>query len=116
MSDPYFRDIIDYAPERIVSTVFARDCRVLLFGETGIGKSTLARLLTMELEKCGRPSFCLSADPGSPAFGIPGAVCLGKWEPEGWQLICFEALCTLDAGRFRLPLVSAVRRLAERLH
>ena len=25
-----------------------------------------------------------------------------------------EALCTLDAGRFRLPLVSAVRRLAQR--
>jgi len=42
---------------------------------------------------------------------LPGAVCLGHWDGENWQMIGYEALCTLDAGRFRLPLSAAVRRL-----
>jgi ribonuclease Z len=103
-----------YAPELISERLFAADQRVLLFGATGIGKSTLAAHLARILARDGRTCFCIGADPGSPAFGIPGAVCSGRWQDDNWQLIAFEPLCTLDAGRFRLPLVAAVRRLAAR--
>ena len=88
------------------------DRRVMLLGQPGVGKSTLARGLAVQLHAAGRSISYLSADPGSPPFGIPGAVCLGDWTPAGWSLRGLEALCTLDAGRFRLPLVSAVRALA----
>jgi ribonuclease Z len=85
--------------------------RVLLFGEPGVGKSTLAADLARMLWENKRPSCCVSADPGSPAFGVPGTACLGEWDGREWRVVALEALCTLDAGRFRLPLVSAVRRL-----
>lgn len=107
------RDPLKHSADTIISTIFTVDRRVLLFGETGIGKSTLARELAQRLEESGRTCFCLSADPGSPSFGIPGAICLGSWQEDSWQLLHFEALCSLDAGRFRLPLVSAVKRLAD---
>lgn len=101
-------------PETIIETVLSSDRRVLLFGAPGCGKSTLATELARALRKAGRRCLCLGADPGSPAFGIPGAVCRGEWLGEGWAVSDFEAVCSLDAGRFRLPLVSALRRLAER--
>lgn len=106
---------LDYLPKLIVDRVFATDRRVMLFGESGVGKSTLAAELARTLDKAGRACTCIGADPGSPSFGAPGAVCLAKWQNNDWQLIVLEALCTLDAGRFRLPLVSAVRRLTERI-
>ncbi len=109
------RAAIDYSPELIADRVSAADQRILLVGESGIGKSTLAADLAGVFAKAGRSCLCIGADPGSPSFGIPGAVCLGRWHNDGWQLLAFEALCTLDAGRFRLPLVSAVRRLAKSL-
>ena len=59
--------------------------------------------------------LCIGADPGSPAFGVPGAICLAEWHGEDWRLISAEALCSLNAARFRLPLVSSVRRLAARV-
>ena len=103
------------SPKLITEYFLATDRRVLLFGEGGIGKSTLAAGLAQTLAQTGRSCICIGADPGSPAFGIPGAVCLGKWQKAAWQLVGLEALCTLDGGRFRLPLVSAVRGLAEGL-
>jgi len=48
-------------------------------------------------------------------FGAPGAVCLGIWVGRGWSLRSVEALCSLDAARFRLPLVNSVRLLADRI-
>jgi ribonuclease BN (tRNA processing enzyme) len=85
--------------------------RILLLGEMGAGKSTLAvkllRLLT------GRTGHCrlLELDPGTPPFGIPGTVSLASWGGEGLSQQDYQALCTLDAGRFRLPLILATRRL-----
>jgi ribonuclease Z len=95
----------------IIAHSFSSDRRALLFGQPGIGKSTLARELAAALEAAGRRCCCLGADPGSPRFGVPGAVCLASWEGGDWRMLGYEALCTLDAGRFRLPLVAAVQRL-----
>jgi ribonuclease Z len=103
---------LPYSPDEIV-TVLGRYRRVLLFGPPGAGKSTLAAALGRGLAAAGRACWCIGADPGSPAFGLPGAVCLAVWREDGWQVSACEALCTLDAGRFRLPLAAAVRRLAR---
>lgn len=97
----------------IVSTVLPHDRRVLLYGAPGVGKSTLASRLASELAQRGRGCWCLGADPGSPLMGVPGAVSLGRWLEGMWQVNSAAALCTLDAGRFRLPLVAAAQQLAQ---
>ncbi len=87
--------------------------RALLFGPPGVGKSTLAATLGTKLAAGGEVCWCLGADPGSPAFGPPGAVTLARREGTDWRPWRCEALCTLDAARFRLPLLTAVARLAR---
>ncbi|MCK5481631.1 MAG: MBL fold metallo-hydrolase, partial [Gammaproteobacteria bacterium] len=101
------------APEAIIDAVLGNERRVLLVGQPGVGKSTLVQSLAVALNRAGRSCWCIGADPGSPLFGVPGAVTQARWKPTGWALTGLEALCTLDAGRFRLPLVAAVRRLAQ---
>jgi len=96
----------------IVDAVMKRERRVLLFGAMGTGKSTLAAQIARTLSLTGRTCWCISADPGSPAFGPPGCVSVARWQQDSWFVIDYAALCTLDAGRFRLPLVNAVRSLA----
>jgi ribonuclease Z len=103
------------AADVLLDTVLGGDRRVLLVGQPGVGKSTLVAALATALLRAGRVCHCLGADPGSPLFGVPGAVCLGRLENAGWVLDEMQALCTLDAGRFRLPLVAALQRLAQQV-
>lgn len=88
-----------------------RDCRrVLLWGESGTGKSTLAAALAAELTRkaAGAAVACISCDPGLPAFGPPGALTLAGWEGGSWACERISPICSLDAARFRLPLVQAL--------
>jgi len=102
-------------PTEIIASVLQQDRRVLLFGAPGVGKSTLVTQLAEHLAQANRNCSCISADPGSPLMGVPGAVTLGQWKQGGWQVQGYAGLCTLDAGRFRLPLMSAVRCLLPRV-
>jgi ribonuclease BN (tRNA processing enzyme) len=104
---------LSLSPEQIAARIFPGS-RVLVFGEPGTGKSTLTSHLAEVLAARGHACACIAADPGSPAFGVPGAVNLARWRHGGWRYEQSEALCTLNAGRFRLPLVAAVRRIARR--
>ena len=101
--------------EEIVDALMMRDRRVLLFGAMGAGKSTLASQLADTVTAAGRSCYCINADPGTPAFGVPGAASTATRHGGRWNVIDYAALCTLDAGRFRLPLASAVRQLAHRV-
>lgn len=100
--------------DALAERLLAADGGALLLGAPGTGKSTLARRLGESLVHRGHAALCIGADPGSPGFGVPGAVCLGEWRDKAWVLRDLEALCSLDAGRFRLPLTHAVGRLLPR--
>ncbi|MGJ0489886.1 Clp1/GlmU family protein [Methylobacter sp.] len=108
---PHPLPLLPYEPSNLAGRLLADAQRILLCGETGIGKSTLTAELARIILSRGRACLGITADPGSPDFGLPGTVSLGQWREPGWQVLAFEALCTLDAGRFRLPLVTAVMRL-----
>ena len=105
--------VLSCVADEIIKAALQNDQRLLLFGPPGIGKSTLTTEIAQQLEANQRDCHCISADPGSPGFGIPGVVALGRWQSNAWQVMKIEALCTLDAGRFRLPVIVAVKRLAE---
>jgi ribonuclease BN (tRNA processing enzyme)/GTPase SAR1 family protein len=102
-------------PQALTKLLLTNTRRLLLLGPPGIGKTTLAATLAQRLEQAGREVRCLAADPGAPAFGLPGAVNLGCWQQGEWIPEGFEALCSLDAARFRLPLIDALGRLAARV-
>lgn len=106
-------------PEQLIDRWLAGERRVLLFGPSGSGKTTLAQTLARELARRDpegyRPVWYLGADPGSPLIGVPGCVSLVRWREGAWGLEELAALCTLDAARFRLPLVAAVAGFASRV-
>ena len=105
--------ILSNSATAVLDHILPSHQRLLLFGPPGSGKTTLAGKLAQELQNRHIPCHCLSADPGSPGFGLPGAVILGIWQDHSWQIQQAEALCSLDAGRFRLPLITAVRHLVR---
>ena len=98
---------VDLDPSSLAQRLSGRR-RVLFVGSPGSGKSTLAAQIAAVLAQQGAACTCIGGDPGSPAFGVPGAVCLGGWTASGWECTDLEPLCTLDAGRFRLPLIQAL--------
>jgi ribonuclease BN (tRNA processing enzyme) len=85
--------------------------RVLIWGAMGVGKSTLALELARWFSRQHGGGRILSLDPGSPAFGLPGALNRGWWDGDTFRWAGCRALCSLDAARFRLPLVQAAGRL-----
>jgi ribonuclease Z len=85
--------------------------RVLLWGDMGTGKSTLALELTRLLGREDGHGQVLALDPGTPPFGVPGALSRGWWDAAELKWADGRALCTLDAARFRLPLVQAAGML-----
>ncbi|MEJ2693348.1 MAG: hypothetical protein P8166_09905 [Candidatus Thiodiazotropha sp.] len=102
-------------PQNLAELLGGQAGRLLLLGPPGIGKSTLAAALARTLSDSGIRVWCLAADPGRTPFGVPGAVNLGIWRNGGWLATGREALCSLDAARFRLPLAEAVRRLVTQI-
>jgi len=96
----------------IAAELLAEGRRLVIWGPAGTGKSTLAAALAASLEVRGRRCWGIAADPGSPAFGLPGTLSLGCWGGGSWVIRRRVPLCSLDPLRFRLPAVLALRRIA----
>jgi len=88
--------------------------RLLVVGAPDTGAPVLLASLAHRAAEEGRRCAVLTADPGEPLFGPPGAASLGEWSDGGWRLQAVEAIASLDAARFRLPLLLAVERLLQR--
>lgn len=93
--------------------------KILLWGEMGTGKSTLAidilQLLSCQAQAC----LLLELDIGTPPFGVPGTACIGRTKNTRFIWDNILPLCTLNSVRFRLPLIIAARKLmltAQCLH
>ncbi|GAA0561200.1 Clp1/GlmU family protein [Halomonas salifodinae] len=106
-------DAVPLPSEHPLVALLRRRRRVLLCGAPGSGKTTLARAAAGRLALEGLSCHCLSADPGQPGFGPPGTLSLGHWEADDWRLETLAALASLNAARFRLPLIEAARQLAD---
>ncbi|MDX1756091.1 MAG: Clp1/GlmU family protein [Marinobacter sp.] len=102
-------------PAELVDRFCPDGQRILLLGDSGSGKSSLIAALMTELNRRGRDSLCLNCDPGLPGIGVPGTLSLGRFEGTRWNVLASQPLCTLDAGRFRLPLLMATRSLLEKV-
>lgn len=89
--------------------------RILLWGEMGAGKSTLAVSLLKSLHVSGIDCQIVELDPGTPPFGVPGTVCRGRWRKEEGKIVWsdVQALCSLNGGRFRLPLITLAKNIVK---
>ena len=91
-------------PDAVAERLQSASGPVLLLGVSRSFVAELARATGREV---------VTADIGAPLFGAPGAIGTGRYEGGGWKLLRIEALCTLDAARFRLPLLMALQRAAS---
>lgn len=89
--------------------------RILIWGEPGSGKSTLAIELLRQI-RLQETCLLLELDPGTPPFGVPGAVSIGRIQNTELLWDHMLPLCTLDSARFRLPLIIAARKLLTISH
>lgn len=85
--------------------------RILLWGEMGIGKSTLALKLLHRFAIESKSCLLLELDPGTPPFGVPGAICIGISRDKEVLREYMLPVCTFNSARFRLPLILAARKL-----
>jgi ribonuclease BN (tRNA processing enzyme) len=92
--------------ERILQSPTA----VLVAGGERSLRSRLLNELAGDLEELGSETVVVTADLGLPFLGPPGAVTRLRWTEGDWAIEHIEPLCTLDAARFRLPLLLACRR------
>src|SRR2546426_12540614 len=98
---------VDLDPSSLAQRLSGRR-RVLFVGSPGSGKSTLAAQIAAVLAQQGAACTCIGGDPGSPAFGVPGAVCLAGRAASGWGCTQLEPRCTLVCGRVPLPPSPAI--------
>jgi ribonuclease BN (tRNA processing enzyme) len=81
-------------------------------GERAV-RAGLLNEIARELERLGSQTVVVTADIGLPFLGPPGAVTRLRFRDGDWGIERVEPLCTLDAARFRLPLLLACRRALE---
>jgi ribonuclease BN (tRNA processing enzyme) len=86
--------------------------RAVFVGATGAGKSTLVGEIADHIDAAR--GIC--ADPGSPGFGAPTTVSLATRRGATWHIDDFEAIASLDAGKYRMSILGAVDRLVEDVH
>ena len=87
--------------------------RLLVLGHGSDPKTQLLADLAGQLATDNGRCSCLSTNLGLPPFGPPGAVALAGFADGHWQSPRLAAICSLDAGRFRQPLVTAVHQLNQ---
>ncbi|MBI2571337.1 MAG: hypothetical protein HYV63_30390 [Candidatus Schekmanbacteria bacterium] len=98
-------------PAIVAAQLVPGHTRIVFAGDIGTGKTTLLTGVADALVAERVPVEAICADPGQPAFGVPGCVSIARRCGRCWHVLGMVGLGSLDALRFRLPLVAAVRRL-----
>ena len=86
-------DLIDYDPGLLAEKLELRGRRVMLFGQPGTGKTTLAAGLAMGLAKPGTLVRVIEADPGSPTCVI------AMLENRGGELVVHREVRYIRGGQ-----------------
>ena len=96
-----------------VATVLRAHERLLLLAASGLDRRPLLSAAAQFAVERKIRAWWVDADPGMPTLGPPGAISLACGAGAGWKVETIEPLCSLDAARFRLPLIQAVARLVS---
>lgn len=86
---------------------------MLVAGGERAFRSRFLSELAADFQLLGSETIVVTADLGLPFLGPPGAVTRLRRKAGEWANELIEPLCTLDAARFRLPLLLACRRAIE---
>ncbi|MGM0555236.1 MAG: MBL fold metallo-hydrolase [Myxococcota bacterium] len=97
---------VQLAPHELAASIRGRTA--IFIGATGAGKSTLVASVADHLPPDAR---AMCADPGSPAFGAPTTISMAHRREALWRVDDFEAIGSLDAGKYRLSILGAASRL-----